>query len=213
MSSFIQRQNIFVKLILYLLALFIIGSCVVIILGVMFTETDEEIPNWIIIISFIGSTILSLALFVGSEHNGLQKLRTRTRAIADDELSIRQHMDNLLFQLDLLLDKHMQHEKEIYLHSGQEVQREHLKKVGTKRTLEEVKSNMRSYPSLASDNEVMRLFSETVKCNDQLLRCRLDHNALAAEFNARISSFPSKFFKGMWKFEEILYFNVHDEKS
>lgn len=106
MSAFIQRQNIFVKLILYLLALFVIASFVIIILGVMFTETDEEIPNWIITISFIGSTLLSLALF---------------------------------------------------------------------------------------------------------LRCQLEHNALTAEFNARISSFPAKFFKGMWKLEEIPYFNVHDE--
>lgn len=205
---FLQKQHIIVKLILFLIAVFIIGIILSSILGLIVVPAENEvIPDWVFSLSFILSFVFASVMFVGSEHNALHKLRAKAEAVGNDEKSIHYHADNLLLQLNLLLDKHIGHEADIYLHTGVEKTKDTMKKVGSSRTLEEVKHSIRQYPHLSTDEHMMKLFSETIQCYENLLQCKLAYNKTVTEYNAGINSFPAKLFRKMWKFEPLPYFN------
>lgn len=202
----LQKQSFMIKFLVFLVMCGVAGFVLSVLLGIVVTPGNEEVPDWVFSVGFIGSFVLMLILFISNEHNGLQGLRAQAEACRSDRSAILLRTDNLLLELNVLLENQLKHEENIFLNMGKSTTKETVKKVGSMRTMEEIKHNIREYPVLGSNDQFMRLFSQTARCQEELLAKTMIYNKLAADYNAGIFSFPAKCFRKMWKFEPMDYF-------
>lgn len=203
----LQKQSFMIKFLVFLVMCGVVGFVLSILLGIIVTSGDDDIADWVFTVSFLASFVLMTILFITNEHNALQELHAQAEASYSDRSAILLRTDNLLVELNALLNKQLAHEEQIYLTAGKSTFKETSKKVGAVRTMAEIKHNIKAYPNLASDDQFMRLFSQTARCEEELLTKTIAYNKLASEYNSGISSFPAKFFQKTWKFEPMKYFN------
>lgn len=205
--KFIQKQHVLVKLVLYLIMVFLVGFILSIFSGFVI-PTQDTISDWQFSVSFILAFIITAAAAVLSEHNVLQKQREKALATQNDLYSIEQRTENTLFQLESLMMGHMEHENEVYLTISKNETKHFPKKL---RTMTQVRDSLAHYPALRSDETVMRLFSEITNSYDMLMNCKIAYNSLAAEYNSGIHKFPANLFQNTWGFTELSYFNVKED--
>lgn len=205
--KFIQKQHIVVKLVLYLIMVFVVGFILSIFSGFII-PTKDTISDWQFSVSFILAFIITAVAAVMSEHNILQKLREKALATQNDLYSIEQRTENTLYQLESLMMGQMEHENEVYLTISKNETKHFPQKL---RTMTQVRESLAHYPSLRSDETVMRLFTEITNSYDMLMNCRITFNSLAADYNSGIHKFPANLFQNTWGFTELPYLNVKDD--
>lgn len=204
--NFIQRQHIFIKLLFYLVIIFVAGLFLSILMA-FFIPIPDGPTDWEFSLGFLLAFIITAIGAVMSEHNALQRMREKALATKNDLISIQTRIENTLFQLESLLLHHMEHETDIYLKVSKDDSRRYPKL----RTMGEVRNSLSEFPALRSDETVMRLFNEIASSHNMLMNCKLSYNALASDYNAGIHKFPANLFQNIWGLSELPYLNAEDD--
>lgn len=206
--NFIQRQHSVVKFLIYLALIFVGGLMLSVILGLIFSRGDE-VDDWVFSVSYLIAIAATAVLAVTTEHNGLFALKERALAMRKDIGIVQARTENMLFQLEGLMMTHMGHEKEMYIQKdlSTEKWKEGRGKNKKFRTMSEVRNSLKEYPTLHSDEDVMRLFSEIVKCQNELMIQKTSYNSVASQYNAGTQKVLAKMMKKAWNLEKLDYFD------
>ena len=151
----LQKIPFIVKLFLYLIVIFFMGAIFAGVISLMFEPEAEEASAWVFTAGYVLSIVIALAGGVSAENNGLHKIREQAVAMKSNIKVISNRIENILLQLDPVVEKQMEHEKEVYL----KVSKNEAKNYRHLKSLGEVKASLSAYPALRSDETVMRLFS------------------------------------------------------
>lgn len=205
--DFIQRQHAFVKFLIYLVIVFFGGLFLSIILGLIFSRGDV-VEDWIFSMAYILAIVVTAILAVVSEHNLLFGLREKALSIRKDILAVQSRTENVLFQLENIMMVHMSHEREIYVQKDISYEKDKESKGRHKklRTMAEVRNSITQFPELGSDDDVMRMFDEIVRCQNQLMNQKTTYNNIASQYNAGIQKAMAKMFRKKWKLEKLAYY-------
>lgn len=198
----LQKIPFIVKLFLYLIVIFLMGAVLTGVISLMIEPDREEVSAWAYTIGYILSIVIALAGGVSVENNGLHKIYEQAAAMKSNIKVIQNRIEATLLQLDAVVEKQLEHEKEIYL----KVSKNEAKKYRHLKSLGEVKASLSVYPSLKSDETVMRLFSRIVREYEELANARMAYNGYAARYNAGIKSFPVLLFGIIKKKEPLEYY-------
>lgn len=206
--NFIQRQHSFVKFLIYLVIIFVGGFMLSVILGLIISR-DGEMDDWVFTVAYIVAFVATAVLSVITEHNGLFTLKEQALALRKDIDIVQSRTENVLFQLDNLMATHMEHEKEMYLQKEMSYEKSKELKGRRKKikTMSEVRNSIKQYPNLRSDQDVMRLFDEIVKCHEQLMNQKTFYNNVASKYNAGTQKALAKLFGKSWKLEKLDYYD------
>ena len=126
---------------------------------------------------YVLSIVIALAGGVSVENNGLHKIREQAVAMKSNIKVISNRIENILLQLDPVVEKQMEHEKEVYL----KVSKNEAKKYRHLKSLGEVKASLSAYPALRSDETVMRLFSQIVKEYEERAYAKMAYKGYASQ--------------------------------
>lgn len=198
----LQKLPFAVKLLLYVLVVFAMGTILVVIVSLIAEPDSEEVSGWCITTGYILGVVLTLLGGVSVEKSGLHKLYERAGAMKSNVAAIQERMENVILQMDALIDRHMEHESDVYL----SVSKNDMKKFKHVKTLKDIRSSLSNYPVLRSDEDIMKMFDEIAKDNDRILNVKLEYNECAQRYNAGIKSFPISVFRGMFKMEPLEYY-------
>ena len=182
----LQKMPFIVKLLLYVIVFLFLSLFIIVALSLMFEPEKEEISGWVYTVGFILSLVISVAGGINIENNGLHRIREQAVAMKSNIKVIGGRIENILLQLDPVVERQMKHEEEVYL----KVSRNDSKKYRHLRSLGEVKASLSAYPTLRSDETVMKLFSQIVKEYEDLAQAKMAYNAYAAQYNSGVKSFP-----------------------
>ncbi|MBU3875203.1 LemA family protein [Faecalicatena sp. AGMB00832] len=206
--NFIQRQHSVVKFLIYLVMIFVGGFILSVIIGVM-ESRGGEMDDWAFTVAYAIAIVATFVLAVVTEHNGLFALKERALAMRKDISIVQAKTENVLFQLEGLMMTHMEHEKQMYIqkdfsYENNEEGKGKKKKI---RTIGEVRNSIRQYPELRSDDDVMRLFNEIIKCQNELMTQKTSYNSVASQYNAGIQKALAKRMKRLWHLERLEYYD------
>lgn len=202
----LQKLPFAVKLLLYVLVIFAMGTILVVIVSLIAEPDSEEVSGWCITTGYILGVVLTLLGGVSVEKSGLHKLYERAGAMKSNVAAIQERMENVILQMDALIDRHMEHESDVYL----SVSKNDMKKFKHVKTLKDIRSSLSNYPVLRSDEDIMKMFDEIAKDNDRILNVKLEYNECAQRYNAGIKSFPVSVFRGIFKMEPLEYYKNTD---
>lgn len=202
----LQKLPFAVKLLLYVLVVFAMGTILVVIVSLIAEPDSEEVSGWCITTGYILGVVLTLLGGVSVEKSGLHKLYERAGAMKSNVAAIQERMENVILQMDALIDRHMEHESDVYL----SVSKNDMKKFKHVKTLKDIRSSLSNYPVLRSDEDIMKMFDEIAKDNDRILNVKLEYNECAQRYNAGIKSFPVSVFRGIFKMEPLEYYKNTD---
>ena len=202
----LQKLPFAVKLLLYVLVVFAMGTILVVIVSLIAEPDSEEVSGWCITTGYILGVVLTLLGGVSVEKSGLHKLYERAGAMKSNVAAIQERMENVILQMDALIDRHMEHESDVYL----SVSKNDMKKFKHVKTLKDIRSSLSNYPVLRSDEDIMKMFDEIAKDNDRILNVKLEYNECAQRYNAGINSFPVSVFRGIFKMEPLEYYKNTD---
>lgn len=202
----LQKLPFAVKLLLYVLVVFAMGTILVVIVSLIAEPDSEEVSGWCITTGYILGVVLTLLGGVSVEKSGLHKLYERAGAMKSNVVAIQERMENVILQMDALIDRHMEHESDVYL----SVSKNDMKKFKHVKTLKDIRSSLSNYPVLRSDEDIMKMFDEIAKDNDRILNVKLEYNECAQRYNAGIKSFPVSVFRGIFKMEPLEYYKNTD---
>ena len=202
----LQKLPFAVKLLLYVLVVFAMGTILVVIVSLIAEPDSEEVSGWCITTGYILGVVLTLLGGVSVEKSGLHKLYGRAGAMKSNVAAIQERMENVILQMDALIDRHMEHESDVYL----SVSKNDMKKFKHVKTLKDIRSSLSNYPVLRSDEDIMKMFDEIAKDNDRILNVKLEYNECAQRYNAGIKSFPVSVFRGIFKMEPLEYYKNTD---
>lgn len=210
--NFIQRQHSWVKFLIYLVVVFIGGFFLSVVLGLIFSKGDT-IEDWVFTVAYILSFVATFFLAIVTEHNHFSTLKEHALALRKDISIVQTRTENVLFQLESLMMTHMEHEKDMYTPKDIRHEEERNTKGPFKKlhTMSEIRSSIRQHPSLRSDDDVMRLFDEIVKENNQLMNKKTEYNSIASQYNAQTQKMLGKIFNKSWKLERLDYYNDSPE--
>ncbi len=202
----LQKLPFAVKLLLYVLVIFAMGTILVVIVSLIAEPDSEEVSGWCITTGYILGVVLTLLGGVSVEKSGLHKLYERAGAMKSNVAAIQERMENVILQMNALIDRHMEHESDVYL----SVSKNDMKKFKHVKTLKDIRSSLSNYPVLRSDEDIMKMFDEIAKDNDRILNVKLEYNECAQRYNAGIKSFPVSVFRGIFKMEPLEYYKNTD---
>ena len=202
----LQKLPFAVKLLLYVLVVFAMGTILVVIVSLIAEPDSEEVSGWCITTGYILGVVLTLLGGVSVEKSGLHKLYERAGAMKSNVAAIQERMENVILQMDALIDRHMERESDVYL----SVSKNDMKKFKHVKTLKDIRSSLSNYPVLRSDEDIMKMFDEIAKDNDRILNVKLEYNECAQRYNAGIKSFPVSVFRGIFKMEPLEYYKNTD---
>lgn len=202
----LQKLPFAVKLLLYVLVVFAMGTILVVIVSLIAEPDSEDVLGWCITTGYILGVVLTLLGGVSVEKSGLHKLYERAGAMKSNVAAIQERMENVILQMDALIDRHMEHESDVYL----SVSKNDMKKFKHVKTLKDIRSSLSNYPVLRSDEDIMKMFDEIAKDNDRILNVKLEYNECAQRYNAGIKSFPVSVFRGIFKMEPLEYYKNTD---
>ena len=202
----LQKLPFAVKLLLYVLVVFAMGTILVVIVSLIAEPDSEEVSGWCITTGYILGVVLTLLGGVSVEKSGLHKLYERAGAMKSNVAAIQERMENVILQMDALIDRHMEHESDVYL----SVSKNDMKKFKHVKTLKDIRSSLSNYPVLRSDEDIMKMFDEIAKDNERILNVKLEYNECAQRYNAGIKSFPVSVFRGIFKMEPLEYYKNTD---
>lgn len=202
----LQKLPFAVKLLLYVLVVFAMGTILVVIVSLIAEPDSEEVSGWCITTGYILGVVLTLLGGVSVEKSGLHKLYERAGAMKSNVAAIQERMENVILQMNALIDRHMEHESDVYL----SVSKNDMKKFKHVKTLKDIRSSLSNYPVLRSDEDIMKMFDEIAKDNDRILNVKLEYNECAQRYNAGIKSFPVSVFRGIFKMEPLEYYKNTD---
>lgn len=202
----LQKLPFAVKLLLYVLVVFAMGTILVVIVSLIAEPDSKEVSGWCITTGYILGVVLTLLGGVSVEKSGLHKLYERAGAMKSNVAAIQERMENVILQMDALIDRHMEHESDVYL----SVSKNDMKKFKHVKTLKDIRSSLSNYPVLRSDEDIMKMFDEIAKDNDRILNVKLEYNECAQRYNAGIKSFPVSVFRGIFKMEPLEYYKNTD---
>ena len=202
----LQKLPFAVKLLLYVLVVFAMGTILVVIVSLIAEPDSEEVSGWCITTGYILGVVLTLLGGVSVEKSGLHKLYERAGAMKTLDRVFQERMENVILQMDALIDRHMEHESDVYL----SVSKNDMKKFKHVKTLKDIRSSLSNYPVLRSDEDIMKMFDEIAKDNDRILNVKLEYNECAQRYNAGIKSFPVSVFRGIFKMEPLEYYKNTD---
>lgn len=148
--------------------------------------------------------IIILSFF--NNYNQTQNYHSLALASKSNRYAIMIRSENMLIELNALLSNQMVHENHIYLNVGKSSIKEPTKKVGSFHTIEEIKQDIKDYPSLPSNQQFMKLFHQIIHCEQELLEKTILYNQYVAQYNTLISHFPLCLFKNQFKLEALQYF-------
>ena len=205
----LQKLPFAVKLLLYVLVVFAMGTILVVIVSLIAEPDSEEVSGWCITTGYILGVVLTLLGGVSVEKSGLHKLYERAGAMKSNVAAIQERMENVILQMNALIDRHMEHESDVYL----SVSKNDMKKFKHVKTLKDIRSSLSNYPVLRSDEDIMKMFDEIAKDNDRILNVKLEYNECAQRYNAGIKSFPVSVFRGIFKMEPLEYYKNTDLKK
>lgn len=206
--NFIQRQHSFVKFLIYLAIIFIGGFMLSVILGLIFSG-EGDVDDWVFTLSYIIAFLATAILAIITEHNLLITLKEQALALRKDISIAQTKTENVLFQLENLLETHMSHEKDMYIQPDQ-IQEKKTETRGLAKklkTMAQVRNSVREHPNLRSDQDVMRLFDEIIKCHEQLMNQKTRYNNAASKYNAGTQKVLAKIFAKQWKLEKLDYYD------
>ena len=198
----LQKIPFIVKLFLYLIVIFFMGAVFASVISLMFEPEAEEASSWVFTVGYVLSIVIALAGGVSVENNGLHKIREQAVAMKSNIKVISSRIENILLQLDPVVEKQMEHEKEVYL----KVSKNEAKKYRHLKALGEVKVSLSAHPALRSDETVMRLFSQIVKEYEELANAKMAYNGYASQYNAGIKSFPVSLFRVLSREKPLEYY-------
>ena len=202
----LQKLPFAVKLLLYVLVIFAMGTILVVIVSLIAEPDSEEVSGWCITTGYILGVVLTLLGGVSVEKSGLHKLYERAGAMKSNVAAIQERMENVILQMNALIDRHMEHESDVYL----SVSKNDMKKFKHVKTLKDIRSSLSNYPVIRSDEDIMKMFDEIAKDNDRSLNVKLEYNECAQRYNAGIKSFPVSVFRGIFKMEPLEYYKNTD---
>lgn len=106
----------------------IIGFILSVLLGIIFTTGDEDIPDLIFSFSYIISLFMIIILSFFNNYNQTQNYHSLALASKSDRDAIMIRSENMLIELNALLSNQMTHEDHIYLNVGKSSIKEITKK-------------------------------------------------------------------------------------
>ena len=198
----LQKLPFAVKLLLYVLVIFVLGTFLGVIVSLIAEPNSEEVSGWCIATGYILGIVITLAGGISVEKSGLHKLYERAGAMKSNVTAIQERMENVILQMDSLMYRHMEHENDVYL----KISEDDAKKYRHVKTLKDIRTSLSTYPVLRSDEDIMKMFDENAKDNDRILNVKLEYNECAQRYNAGIKSFPISVFRGMFKMEPLEYY-------
>ena len=198
----LQKLPFAVKLLLYVLVIFLLGTFLGAIISLIAEPNSEEVSGWCITTGYILGVVITLAGGVSVEKSALHKLYERARAMKSNVTAIQERMENVIIQMDALMYRHMEHENDVYL----KISEDDVKKYRHVKTLKDIRTSLSTYPILRSDEDIMKMFEEIAKDNDRILNAKLEYNECAQRYNAGIKSCPVSVFRGIFKMNPLEYY-------
>lgn len=212
--KFIQKQGSIIQFLIYLCLIFIGGMFFSILLSLIIPVPDD-VADWQFSVGYVFAIVLTIALALTVERNKIFEKKEQAEALHTDIKSASIRTENIVFELEGLVERQLEQEKEIYLSVGKNSHSEIIEQKGknrrTYRTLTDIRSNLSEYPVLRTNTDILRLFEEIVNCHTQLMTQKTFYNKAAAEYNASIQKFPGVLFRKKEHLEKLEYYKEADE--
>ncbi len=197
-----SKWPVALKLIIFFALVFVLGFILALILGVMApADANGDVPDWTITTGFISAFVISVLGIIAIVHNNFKQLGEEIKEMDSDILVIQKHGENILSQMQILLNQHLEYEQNVYrgITKDRKLTKKQLK------SLQDIQCVILEYPKLGTDQSFMTLLQEISKCENKLMRAKMDYNACAVDYNTGIKCFPVNIFSKMCGMHPIEY--------
>ena len=151
----------------------------------------EQVVDAVLVVAFFITLLGSFIL----EYNKVQRTKAKIPGLQKDVDALFERRDHQLEQANKVLDKFLVHEKGVQ----EAAAKSHVRSGAKFQVLVEER-----YPELLSNEAVSNLMAQINRVEDQLVNKREQLNAIGAEYNASIHSFPIVLVRKLAKLEDYM---------
>ncbi len=196
-----KKDNITIEILKLLLWIFC-GWILWLFVFSVFTPSEEDISDLLSTIAFILGTLTGIIITFILKYNNINNLKQKIKKQYSNINVFDKKSKKLLEKANKVSDKYMKHEKDIQttIAKGRNIT-----------SSSEFQILVENYPDLKSNENVIQLINQIKENEDAVANSKVIYNENVSNYNTLIHSFPISIVRGLFRLEDIDYYEENDE--